>query len=169
MSASRWPFAIVVNSTDDRRFDFFMAGLRRSFGADLPEVVRIKDARSMAEGLNRGARATSTEWLLFCHDDIAMLSPDAPAQLLHAMARTDMFGVVGTRRMVSGNWYDGGRPYTLGHIVARDPKRPGSYELQVFSSDPQRLALGAQGLDGVLIACRRTLFDRLGGFDEARY
>jgi GT2 family glycosyltransferase len=94
---------------------------------------------------------------------------DASAQLQHAIARTDIFGVVGTRRMVSGNWYDAGRPYTLGQIVARDPTRLGGFELQIFSSKPQRLALGAVALDGILIACKRELFDRLGGFDEARY
>lgn len=169
-AATSWPFHFVVNSADDCRFATFENGIRQIFGADAPPIVRIRDARSMCEGHNRGVRqGPRSEWYLFCHDDIRFLSPDAPALIRQAMEQCDMFGVAGTRRMVSGNWYDAGVPYTLGQVVARSAERRDRYELQIFGANTGLVQPGAVALDGILIACRAELFDRLGGFDEASY
>lgn len=163
-------FCFIVNSVDDRRFDWFMQGHRDAFGADAPPVVRVPDAKSMCEGYNRGAAmAPACDWLIFCHDDIRILSAE-PLRLLAAAAeRVDMFGAAGTRRMVSGNWYDAGRPHTLGQVVARASSQPLRHELQVFGAQSGRLQEGAVALDGIFIACRRSLFDALGGFDAETY
>ena len=88
---------------------------------------------------------------------------------MDAMTQTDMFGPCGTLRLTSGNWYDAGRPFTVGHVVARDLHRPGKYELQLFGISQQPIQMGGQALDGVFIGCHRRLFDALKGFDEASY
>ena len=80
-----------------------------------------------------------------------------------------MFGPCGTIRLTSGNWYDAGRPFTFGHVVARDLHRPGKYELQLFGISQQPIQMGGQALDGLFIGCHRRLFDALMGFDEASY
>lgn len=163
-------FCFIVNSMDDRRFDWFMQGHRAAFGADAPPVVRVPDAKSMCEGHNRGAAmAPACDWFVFCHDDIRILSPEPLRLLEEAAARVDMFGAAGTRRMVSGNWYDAGRPHTLGQVVARAPGEPGRHELQIFGAASGALQEGAVALDGIFIACRRDLFDKLGGFDAETY
>jgi len=123
----------------------------------------------MAEGLNRGAALARGEWLFFCHDDVCVLTRNPNEVLLDAMCKTDMFGPCGTIRLTSGNWYDAGRPYIYGHVVARDLGRPGKYELQLFGLSQSSVQLGAQALDGLWIACQRRLFDALQGFDASCY
>lgn len=176
MPKSEMPsFCFVVNSVDDQRFDWFMQGHRVAFGADAPPVLRVPDARSMCEGYNRGAaKAPPCDWLVFCHDDIRILSPEPIVLLREVAQNTDMFGVAGTRRMVSGNWYDAGLPHTLGQVVARAPAvvdelKTSSYELQIFGQASGGVQPGAVALDGIFIACRSTLFHELNGFDAATY
>jgi GT2 family glycosyltransferase len=135
----------------------------------MPEIVRIPDARSMAEGLNRGAKLASGKWLAFIHDDILFLGRDTPKVIGAAMANCDMFGPCGTIRLVSGNWYDAGRPYVQGQVVAPLAGNGAQYELQHFGGDGRSLVQGAQALDGIFIACTRDAFDALGGFDEVTY
>jgi hypothetical protein len=158
----------VVNSVDDERFLEFMENLRNVFASELPDVVRVPDARSMAEGLNRGARNARGEWLIFCHDDIRIVG-DPRSALVEAMTTTDMFGPCGTVRLTSGNWYDAGQPYLFGHVIARDLTREGKFQLQIFGSSASKVQHKGQALDGIWIACRRSLFDALRGFDEATY
>ncbi len=133
------------------------------------EVIRITDARSMADGYNRGASRAHADWMLFCHDDIAILSEAPLNALREAMRENDMFGVCGTRRLTSPNWYDSGQPYTFGSVVAPLPSSPWRRELQVFGLSPQRIINNVQALDGICIACRRSTFDTLKGFDEEHF
>jgi hypothetical protein len=163
-------FCFIINSIEQARFDWFEQGFQEAFGPSPPPVVRVPDAKSMCEGYNRGARqATDCDWFVFCHDDVRILSPEPLACLARAAAVCDMFGVAGTRRMVSGNWYDAGAPYTLGQVVARAHDAANRYELQLFGESSGTLQHGALTLDGIFIACRRSLFEQLGGFDEAGY
>ena len=161
--------SFVVNSVDDARFAIFERQLRRALDTEELDIIRISDARSMSEGLNRGAQLARGEWLIFCHDDICILSKNSMSVLMDATTKTDMFGPCGTIRLTSGNWYDAGRPFTFGHVVARDLHRPGKYELQLFGIPQQSIQIGGQALDGLWIGCHRRLFDALRGFDEASY
>lgn len=161
--------SFVINSVDDARFSRVAANLREFLAPAVPNIVRVPDAKSMAEGLNRGARQAAGDWLVFCHDDIQILNRDARAVLAEAMAMSDMFGACGTTRLTSGNWYDAGQPHVRGHVVVRDITRPGKFELQVFGLSGRVIDLGAKALDGIWIACRRRLFEALRGFDEDTY
>jgi hypothetical protein len=160
--------SFIVNSIDSEQFAQFQENLRKTFAPEEPTIIRVPDARSMAEGLNRGARSTSSEWLVFCHDDIRIIG-DPKAALAEAMTTTDMFGPCGTVRLTSGNWYDAGKPYLFGHVVARNLREEGKFELQIFGTSRSSIVLGGKALDGIWIACRRSLFDALGGFDEVTY
>jgi GT2 family glycosyltransferase len=164
-----YELSFVVNSVDDTRFSRLAANLRSVYGTRTPELVRIRDARSMAEGLNRGARIARGTWLAFVHDDILFLNRDASHVIAAAIAACDMFGACGTTRLTSGNWYDAGRPFTQGQVVAPVPSSPGHYELQQFGGDGRGLVLGVQALDGIFIACSRNAFDAVGGFNECVY
>lgn len=162
-------FSFIVNSCDDRRFRFFEACfLGRLAGAHY-EVIRISDAHSMAEGYNRGAASARADWLLFCHDDVAILSDNPLDALREAMDKTDLFGVCGTCRLTSANWYDSGFPYTFGAVVAPLSNRPWRRELQIFGMAPQRLVLGGEAMDGIFIGCHRSVFEALNGFDSDHF
>ena len=160
--------SFIVNSIDDEQFAQLEENLRKAFAPEVPNIIRVPDARSMAEGLNRGARTTSSEWLIFCHDDIRIIG-DPKAVVAEAMATTDIFGPCGTVRLTSGNWYDAGHPYLFGHVVAPNLRQQGKFELQIFGMSECNVVTGGEALYGIWIACRRSLFDTLAGFDEATY
>ena len=157
---------IIVNSCDDGRYRLFTERFLEKISLLDVDVIRISNAVSMAEGYNRGALCAKGEWLIFCHDDIGVLDNDIAGILLHAMKNADVFGPCGTRKLVSGNWYDAGQPYICGAVVAPDYTRKNSYQLELFSKSSDPLCMGIQALDGLFIACKRHVFDSLKGFDE---
>ena len=82
------------------------------------EIIRISDARSMAEGYNRGYRQSCGPWIVFCHDDISFVSEDVTFRLMKGFLQCDVVGVCGTSRLVSGNWYNAAPPFISGAVVA---------------------------------------------------
>ncbi|WP_250865914.1 glycosyltransferase [Caballeronia sp. INSB1] len=160
--------SIVVNSRDNHRFRQFEERFLAKVNLPKLEVIRIEDAKSMAEGYNRGAERATGQWIFFCHDDIGILDHDADRILSDAMSNSDLFGPCGTTRLISGNWYDAGEPYNMGAVVAPDPGRQGEYRLELFGRSPKRHVAGIQALDGLFIACTRKVYDVLRGFDETR-
>lgn len=158
--------ALIVNSCDDERYRLFTERFLEKITSLNVEVIRIPNAVSMAEGYNRGALYAQGEWLIFCHDDIGVLGNEITGILLHAMKNSDVFGPCGTRKLVSGNWYDAGQPYTCGAVVAPDYNRKNSYQLELFGKSTEPLCMDIQALDGLFIACKRRVFDSLKGFDE---
>jgi len=167
-SGDKYPpnITIIVNSCDDRRYQLFTKRFLEKLSSLDVDVIRISNAASVAEGYNRGALTAKGEWLFFCHDDIGVLGNDVAGILLHAMKNSDVFGPCGTRKLVSGNWYDAGQPYICGAVVAPDYIRKDSYQLELFSKSRERLCTDIQALDGLFIACKRHVFDSLKGFDE---
>lgn len=159
--------SVIVNSHRESRFLRFEQRFLARLGWPKWEVVRVADALSMSEGYNRAAAQARGDWFLFCHDDIEILALSARRVLNHVMARCDVFGVCGTRRLVSANWYDAGVPYTCGSIVEPDATRVGRFALARFSADRGELVTGIKSLDGVFIGMRREAFNALGGFDES--
>lgn len=163
-SAPEDVYSIIVCSVDQHRFDALSASLARAFGACPYEVIRIAGARSMCEGYNQGLRRSRGSRLIFCHDDIELLSDDFVARLQRHYTRFDVFGVAGTTRLIDGAWAIAGKPFIHGSIVQPRPNAAAGCELHLFSYERKAVS-GAQALDGVLIAAGRSAVDRLG-WDE---
>lgn len=161
--------AIVVNSREDNRFEQFRAKFLSRMDFEPEQTVRVSDARSMSEGYNRGCRQTASEWVLFVHDDIELLTPRLSRVLERAMRNADVIGVCGTQRLTSGNWYDAGIPSNCGSIVQPDPLDGRFHRYDRFGHHRSAVVRGVQALDGVFIMVRRTVFDALGGFDQVNY
>lgn len=161
--------SIIVNSKDELRYALFLERFVRRLTLDNVEVIRVNDASSMSEGYNRGARIAKGSWFIFCHDDIAILNGNSGKELKRGMRCSDVFGVCGTTRVVSGNWYDGGVPYNAGAVVAPDPSRSGSYRLELFGVKSGKIIGDIQALDGLFIMCKRDVYYSVGRFDEELY
>ena len=96
--------SVVICSIDATKFARVTANFRERL-ADRPhEVIGIHDARSLAEGYNRGLRQARGDVVVFSHDDVAILSPDFGGALERALQRLDVVGVVGTTEVRSANW-----------------------------------------------------------------
>lgn len=160
--------SVIVCSVDDRRF----AECRATWQERLPDVryelIRISDARSLAEGYNRGLARSRAELLVFCHDDIELLQPDACARIVARLESADVVGVAGTSRLIDGGWHHAGDPDVFGQIV--QPARGGAgLTLELFGGSTRPAGKPIQALDGVLLAMHRGVAEALrfdaGTFD----
>lgn len=146
---------VVVCSIDDRKFANLCASLEAWETATIRQIVRINDAKSMCEGYNRGAEQGTADWILFCHDDIEVVTDD-PVALVAAQADLDVFGVCGTQRLRGADWYDSEPNLLTGSILAPDG-HDGRIEHQIFGLSPTPW-VRVQALDGVFIMCRREVW-----------
>lgn len=156
--------SIIVCSRDDSRFDPFFTRISRVFAGTEFELIRIPDARGMAEGYNRGFAASSGEILVFCHDDIELIGEDVPGRLASHLGRWDGIGLAGTDLLVSPRWLDAGPPHIFGQVAY---PVEGGYRVCLYAV-PARSVGGIQGLDGLFIAFRRGVIEKVG-WDEIAF
>jgi len=158
--------SVVICSIDTAKFARVTANFRERL-ADRPhEVIGIHDARSLAEGYNRGLRQARGDVVVFSHDDVAILSPDFGGALERALQRLDIVGVVGTTEVRSAYWPAAGHPHLRGWVTIPRTGGDGWY-VCVYGVDGA-LSEGVQGLDGFLFAARRDIAQAVG-FDEATF
>jgi GT2 family glycosyltransferase len=161
--------SIIVNSCDDKRYDLFLTRFLKKINIANVDVIRIADAVSMSEGYNRGAKMAKGSWYIFCHDDIALVNGGIKRKLKRMIKCADVFGVCGTKRIISGNWYDGGIPYNAGSVVVPNHSRKWKYRLEIFGISYKKTIRDIQALDGLFIVCSKKVFDSINGFDEISY
>lgn len=74
-------FSVVVCSINPQKFLRLKQNIESLIPENHLEIIRITDARNMGEGYNRGARQATGDILIFCHDDIELLTPDTGYRL----------------------------------------------------------------------------------------
>ena len=163
-SSGRTVISIVICSRDDRRFAAVAATYAARMGDECHEIIRIPDARSLCEGYNRGLRVARGDICVFSHDDIEILSDDLGATIRRHLATFDVVGVAGTTRMAGMFWAASGIRHARGLVAHRDED---GYTIDFFGA-PAEVNDGIEGLDGVFIAARRDVAERIG-FDEATF
>jgi hypothetical protein len=157
--------SLIICSRDEARFSAVHAMYQSVLsGADW-EMIRIADARSLAEGYNRGICKSRGENLIFSHDDIEVLSPDFAGCLARHLSRFDLIGVAGTDLLVGPHWADAGPPHLFGQVVY--PLPDGRFNVNVMGV-PSRAVGGIQGLDGCFMAARRAVVERIA-FDAVNF
>lgn len=159
------PFSVIVCSVDDLRFSALSATLARAFDEQPYELIRISDARSMCQGYNEGFRRSSHNRLIFCHDDIEILSEDFTQRLEAHFSRFDVFGLVGTTRLINGSWFTAGQPDIHGSVVQPDTQNAGACSLHRFSQNLSPVS-HVQAVDGMFISATRDAVEHLH-WDEA--
>ena len=138
----------------------------RALKGEAWEMVRIADAKGMAEGYNRGIQQSRGEILIFSHDDVEILTEELGGRVRGHLEKVDVIGVVGTSRMGHPMWHGMGPPFLYGQIA--HPHESGGYEVAIYSS-PTRLVSGMEALDGVFMACRRKVVEKGEAFDEKTF
>ncbi|MBI2959862.1 MAG: hypothetical protein HYY28_06085 [Betaproteobacteria bacterium] len=156
--------SIVICSARPEHLARASAAYDRAFAGVAHEVVAVRDARSLAEGYNRGLAASRGELVVFSHDDVDIAASDFAARLLKHMESADVVGVAGTSQAVTASWLGAGWLGLAGQIAV--PGEDGRLTVTAFGS---RLAAGAaQALDGVFLACRREAALKIG-FDAETF
>jgi len=156
--SARRPISIVTCSDDDAQYAAMAASYGRAL-VDWPhDIVRIADARSIAEGYTRGAAAATGEIVIFSHDDVELLAADFGPRLARRLAECDVLGVAGATRATGPAWPFAGWPFLHGSVIY--PEAIG-YRVTVYSRTAP-LARGIRVMDGVFLAMRREVALRIG-------
>ena len=150
--------SVITCSIDAARLARFKTMLAATMGSYPWELTVIGDARSLAEGYTRGIAASHGEVLVFCHDDIEVLSPDFPQRLTGRLSEFDMIGVAGTSRLCNGVWFAAGVPYIFGQVI--HPTNDNKFHVDIFGA-PRRVVGNIQAMDGLMIAVRRSVLARI--------
>ena len=158
--------SVVLGSADDASLP------RPAWDSSVPsqawphERIRIKDARSIYDGYARGYAQSHGEIVVFSHDDIRFAVPDLAARFAKAMAESDMVGVAGTTRVAGRALLWAGHPHLFGTVTHKGGSKT-DYEFSLPSLQGPRIRV-AQAFDGMFIAARRALVERIG-FDAQRF
>jgi tetratricopeptide (TPR) repeat protein len=157
--------SIIYCSIDDRKTAATADLYRRLFAGYRHEVIAIGDASSLAEAYNRGVAASVGDIVILSHDDVDILAPDFASRLHGHLRRFDVVGVIGATEMTGPSWSWSRHPHLRGWITHR-PSPEGAWRAGVV--DPRPCAGDLLVLDGVFIAARRHVFDKVT-FDEETF
>ncbi|HEV3238818.1 MAG TPA: glycosyltransferase [Casimicrobiaceae bacterium] len=150
--------SIVVCSDDDAQFAAMAASYERALGTWPHAVVRISGATSLAEGYTRGGAAAKGDIIVFSHDDVEILATDFGPRLLRRLAECDVLGIAGATRATAPAWAFAGWPFLHGSVIYPDAT---GYRVTVYSRVAP-LARGIRVMDGVFLAMRREVAQRVG-------
>lgn len=158
--------SIIICSIDDTKFRAVCENYSRLLGNEPFEIIGIHDARSLAEGYNRGIEKSSGDIVIFSHDDIEILSHDFNEKLKKHLNTYDIIGVAGTTHLTGALWVRAGIPHLHG-IVAHFIKRDNCYSIQIYGAYKKHV-LNIQALDGLFFAVRRKVLETIC-FDEIMF
>ena len=158
-------FSIIVCSHRPARAATIRAHYAALFGDRTHEIVIIGDAQSLCEGYARGLAASTGRLVVFSHDDVDVVTPDAPARIAAHLASWDVIGIAGTTRLINGTWMDAGDPHVFALVIY--PQADGYYSVRYAGRGPPVVG-GIQALDGCFFACRREVAESVG-FDAATF
>jgi GT2 family glycosyltransferase len=162
--------SVVICSIDAGKFAAVSRNLADRLGGSAFELIGIHDARSLCEGYNRGIDRSRGDVLVFCHDDIEIVTPGAGALIRRHLETHDVVGCAGTDRLIDSNWLHAGDPFVHGMVAypAEDAWPADRFDLIVWGGFERRVVPGIQGLDGFFLAANRRVVEAVR-FDERTF
>ena len=148
-------FSVIICSSDAGKFAKASASWQAALAGVDVEIIGIHDARSLASGYNRGLDRAAGEIVVFSHDDVDVITPDAGERIATHLRTFDIVGIAGTRRLIGGAWYLAGEPHDFMLVIQPHPET-GRPVLLVEGGGPL-VADGIQALDGVFFAARASV------------
>jgi len=158
-------FSVVICSIDALKLTQVSACYEQLLANFPHEIIAIRDARSLAEGYNRGLRRARGDIVIFSHDDILILDPDFGQKISHRLHHFDILGFAGARRVIAEKWGDAGVPWASGAVAHVLGKK---LSLNIWNPEPWPVVDNIQGLDGLCIMARREVAEEIG-FDETTF
>jgi GT2 family glycosyltransferase len=157
--------SLITCSHQQARFDAVKQMYDRAMAGVEWEMIRIADAKSLAEGYNRGVAQSRGDIVIFSHDDVEVLNPEFPQRIARHLEKFDLIGVAGTTRIVGPAWFLAAYPYIFGQVAHPGDTTP--WSVAVYNA-PRPIVGEIQALDGLVMAARREMLSRIR-FDEVTF
>jgi GT2 family glycosyltransferase len=133
------------------------------------EIIGIHDAKSLAEGYNRGMAQAAGDILVFSHDDVLFLDPDFGAKIIDRMQTWDLLGFAGASRLIYPIWCAADWPHLHGAACHPYYDFSESYlHFSIYGATDYPVTGDIQALDGLCLIARRA-FAQAIGFDETNF
>jgi GT2 family glycosyltransferase len=158
-------FSVIICSIDPWKFAQACVGYQRLLAGYAHEIVGIHDARSLAEGYNRGFRQSSGDIVIFSHDDVIFLDPGFAAKIDERMHSWDLLGFAGSSRLVYPAWHAANWPHLHGAVSHWSPRQPTALSLCIYGVNDWPVIGGIQTMDGLCLIARRDIATAVR-FDE---
>jgi glycosyltransferase involved in cell wall biosynthesis len=162
--------SVIICSIDPVKYELVCANLRDRFGDSPYEVIGIHDARSLCEGYNRGVKKSQGDILIFCHDDIEIISPSFSSLVRKHLQTFDVIGCAGTTKLKDSKWMSSGDPHIHGVIAypVAGAWPSDLFHVSMWGGIELTQIKGIQALDGVFIAANRRVVESVR-FDEETF
>jgi GT2 family glycosyltransferase len=133
------------------------------------EIIGIRDAKSLAEGYNRGMAQSGGDILVFSHDDVLFLDPDFGAKITDRMSSWDLLGFAGASRLIYPLWSAADWPHLHGAVChPYYDFSPAYLRFSIYGATSYPVAGNIQALDGLCLITRRAFAESIG-FDAATF
>lgn len=149
--------SIVICSIDAEKFKAVSQTYADALAGESYETIAIHDAKSLAEGYNRGIAQSRGSIVVFSHDDIEILTPDFARRLRNYLNVYDVVGVAGTTCLIDAKWLAAGHPHLHGNVT-HPAGQSGEFEITLYGARATAVK-HIQALDGLFFAVRRKVLD----------
>ena len=145
-------FSVIICSVDPWKFATCAWHYEHLLTGRRHEIIGIHDAKSLAEGYNRGLARSTGDIIIFSHDDVLILDEQFAEKIAARLADYDILGWAGTSRLISASWPSAGQPFLHGAVAHTIDKR---LFLYLYGIDAWPVTDGIQAIDGLLMIARR--------------
>jgi N-acetylglucosaminyl-diphospho-decaprenol L-rhamnosyltransferase len=140
------------------------------------EIVEVGVNLGYGSGANRGAAGCSSEFLLVCNPDV-VVEVSALDRLVEALAADATLAIVGPKILEpGGSRYPSARRFpslldSAGHALAGlvAPDNRFTHRYRMMDLDTAEQTTRVDWVSGSFMFWRRSVFEELGGFDEAYF
>lgn len=159
--------SVIICSIEAGKFARISESYKHLLAGHPLEIIGIHDAKSLAEGYNRGIQQSSGDILIFSHDDILIIDPDFHEKIVSRLATYDVLGFVGTSRLITGTWFGAGQPYLHGVISHARPKEA-KLTIDIFGVADWPIISDIKAVDGLCMITKREVAVDIG-FDATTF
>jgi GT2 family glycosyltransferase len=160
-------FSVIICSIDPWNFAQVSTHFERLLAEVPHEIIGIHDARSLAEGYNRGLRRARGDIVVFCHDDVTFLDRQFAQKISARMQTWDMLGFAGAARLVYPIWFAAHEH--LHGAVCHWSRRYGNFlSLIIYGAPDWPVVGGIEVLDGLAMIVRHEVATAIG-FDTGTF
>lgn len=159
--------SIIICSIEAGKFARISESYKYLLAGHPLEIIGIHDAKSLAEGYNRGIQQSTGDILIFSHDDILIIDPDFPEKIISRLESYDVLGFVGTSRLITSTWFGAGQPYLHGVVSHARPKGA-KLSINILGVSDWPVIGDIKAVDGLCMIAKREVATGIG-FDATTF